>query len=380
MKYAKKFRVVPYTTETPALSQIASTFNTALTTKTYPDEKVKIYNQALSKIKEMKAENIPPPPTVENNNYEINKEIEGEDEEKRNVRIAKEIAELEKRNAQDISSKTLVDYSNSDKVSKYKRKKPQFDTDKFIQLLDELIENSNLTKSKVEAIQQLLPPSSYNNISKNLFSTPWGSRFKDADWSMSFNSQLNPSTVGKHNTNYLTNISGVSPNPKKRKSEIMPLYNIDENSSDENSPDENPQPSNRTSFYIPKNDKNKLNLPKDIDLDNLIYTKRTNAVPKSILKPAKFVPKVSDESLMQVDTPAKNNRQNTPKQSGVKQSSVKLQDKNTPTNTRQNQQPATPKNNHQNTPKQPQHQNLPKHLQHQPTNTPHKSTKRNKQS
>ena len=67
---------------------------------------------------------------------------------------------MEKRNAQDISSKTLVDYSNSDKVPKYKRKKPQFDTDKFIQLLDELIENSNLTKSKVEAIQQLLPPSS----------------------------------------------------------------------------------------------------------------------------------------------------------------------------------------------------------------------------
>ena len=89
---------------------------------------------------------------------------------------------------------------------------------------------------------------------------------------------------------------------------------------------------------------------------------------------------MSDESLMQVDTAAKNNRQNTPKQSGVKQSTVKLQDKNTPTNTRQNQQPATPKNNHQNTPKQPQHQNLPKQPQHQPTNTPHKSTKRNKQS
>lgn len=34
-------------------------------------------------------------------------------------------------------------------------------------------DNSNLTRSKVEAIQQLLPPLSYNNISKILFSTPW---------------------------------------------------------------------------------------------------------------------------------------------------------------------------------------------------------------
>ena len=36
----------------------------------------------------MKAENIPTPPTVENNNYEVNEEIVDEDEEKRNERIA----------------------------------------------------------------------------------------------------------------------------------------------------------------------------------------------------------------------------------------------------------------------------------------------------
>ena len=53
MKYAKKFGVVPYTTGTLALWQIDTTFNTK--TNTYPDEKVKICNQALSKIKEMKA-------------------------------------------------------------------------------------------------------------------------------------------------------------------------------------------------------------------------------------------------------------------------------------------------------------------------------------
>ena len=72
----------------------------------------------------MKAEYIHTTPRVENNTYEVNEEIDGEDEETRNEGIAKEIAELEKRNAQDISSKTQVDHSNSDKVPKYKRKKP----------------------------------------------------------------------------------------------------------------------------------------------------------------------------------------------------------------------------------------------------------------
>ena len=41
MKYAKKFKLVPYNTETHGI--ISNTF---------PDEKVKINNQALSKIKD----------------------------------------------------------------------------------------------------------------------------------------------------------------------------------------------------------------------------------------------------------------------------------------------------------------------------------------
>ena len=88
---------------------------------------------------------------------------------------------------------TLSDYSNLKPVRKYKRKKaPEFDNEKFIKLLDELIENSNLTRDKIEAIQNLIPPTSYNNISKNLFSTP-------ASLSMSLNSQLNPpSTIAEH--------------------------------------------------------------------------------------------------------------------------------------------------------------------------------------
>ena len=106
-----KHKFNPYTT---VLSQIATTFNTALTTKTYPDEKFKIYNQALSKLKELKSENIPKATPEENKNYDVSEEIEGEDEKARNERIAKEIDELETRNAQDISFTTLTDYSNSD--------------------------------------------------------------------------------------------------------------------------------------------------------------------------------------------------------------------------------------------------------------------------
>ena len=99
------------------------TFNAALTTKTYPGEKKTIYNQSLSELKELKSENIPTASTVENKNYDVSEEIECEDEKVRNERKAKEITELEKRNAQHISSKTLTDFSNSDQVQKYKRKK-----------------------------------------------------------------------------------------------------------------------------------------------------------------------------------------------------------------------------------------------------------------
>ena len=75
MKYAKKFKLVPYTNETPAASQIVSTFNNALTTDKYPDEKVKIYNQALSKIKDLNPANIS---AIESKNYEEDDEISGE--------------------------------------------------------------------------------------------------------------------------------------------------------------------------------------------------------------------------------------------------------------------------------------------------------------
>ena len=65
MKYAKKFKVVPYSIETPAVSQLTSTFNNSLTKLTFSDEKVKIYNQGLSKIKELNSENIPDIPVTD---------------------------------------------------------------------------------------------------------------------------------------------------------------------------------------------------------------------------------------------------------------------------------------------------------------------------
>ena len=55
----------------------------------------KIYTQALSRIKDLTAENITQG-IEENKNYEVNEEIIGETEEKGQKRIAKEIEELEK--------------------------------------------------------------------------------------------------------------------------------------------------------------------------------------------------------------------------------------------------------------------------------------------
>ena len=85
MKYAKK---VQSSTETPSVSQLISTFNNALTKNIFWDEKVKIKNQAFSRIKYLTAENIPHG-IEENKNYEVNEEIEGEKVENRYNRIAK---------------------------------------------------------------------------------------------------------------------------------------------------------------------------------------------------------------------------------------------------------------------------------------------------
>ena len=95
---------------------------------------------------------------------------------------------------------------------------------------------------------------------------------------MSMNSELNqPSTIGLHRSNYLNNISGVSPNTKNKRSEIILLYYIEENSDNESS-----QPSKQTTFYIHKNnnnlnlDKNQFKLPSGIELDKIVHNKRNH--------------------------------------------------------------------------------------------------------
>ena len=57
MKYEKNFKLLPYSTETPEVSQVTTKFNNALKSNTFPDEKVTIYYQALSKIKDLTTTN-----------------------------------------------------------------------------------------------------------------------------------------------------------------------------------------------------------------------------------------------------------------------------------------------------------------------------------
>jgi hypothetical protein len=154
MKYAKKFKLVPYTNETPAASQIVSTFNNALTTDKYPDEKVKIYNQALSKIKDLNPANLS---VIESKNYEEDDEISGESAEARKDRIAKEIDKLEKYTTAYNASKTVKDYSNSDflKTKKFKEKS-KFDNEKFMTLLDDLVKNNITVTARLQDIYNLI--------------------------------------------------------------------------------------------------------------------------------------------------------------------------------------------------------------------------------
>ena len=154
MKYAKKFKLVPYTNETPAASQIVSTFNNALTTDKYPDEKVKIYNQALSKIKDLNTANIS---AIESKNYEEDDEISGESAKARKDRIAKEIDKLEKYTNAYNASKTVQDYSNSDflKTKKFKEKS-KFDNEKFMTLLDDLVKNNITVTTRLQDIYNLI--------------------------------------------------------------------------------------------------------------------------------------------------------------------------------------------------------------------------------
>ena len=132
MKYAKKFKLVPYSAETPASTQINAALTNSLRMPTIPEQKVKIYNTALTKLKELQDENQIKP--VLNTNYEI----EHNDED-----ISKEISDLEKQTIQNKASENLKDYSKPNQLNDIKiKRKRKFDNEKFDILLNKLTQDS----------------------------------------------------------------------------------------------------------------------------------------------------------------------------------------------------------------------------------------------
>lgn len=156
MKYAKKFKLVPYSAETLASTQINAALTNSLKMPTIPEQKVKIYNTALTKLKELQDDNQIKP--VLNTNYEI----EQNDED-----ISKEISDLEIATLQNKAGENLKDYSKPDKLKKVLiKKKESFNNEKFFKLLTELIDNNNKSREKLDNLIQL----------KNTYSTPF------SDW------------------------------------------------------------------------------------------------------------------------------------------------------------------------------------------------------
>ena len=146
MKYAKKFKLVPYSAETPASTQINAALTNSLKMPTIPEQKVKIYNTALTKLKELQEENQIKP--VLNTNYEI----EQNDED-----ISKEISDLEKQTIQNKASENIKDYSKSNNLNEIKfKRKEKFDNNKFLNLLEDIAVNNYNTNAYLLSIQNLL--------------------------------------------------------------------------------------------------------------------------------------------------------------------------------------------------------------------------------
>ena len=146
MKYAKKFKLVPYSAETPASTQINAALTNSLKMPTIPEQKVKIYNTALTKLKELQEENQIKP--VLNTNYEI----EQNDED-----ISKEISDLEKQTIQNKASENIKDYSKSNNLNEIKfKRKEKFDNNKFLNILEDIAVNNYNTNAYLLNIQNLL--------------------------------------------------------------------------------------------------------------------------------------------------------------------------------------------------------------------------------
>lgn len=128
MKFARKFTVVPLTSiETPAGTDINNTLLSSLRINANPDDKIKIYNQALSKLRELSTEinqndNMKQIlddfyTTVSKNNLEKVQSVQD---------IEKQIKEVETEAVKIEAAQNLKDYSKSEFNTVQFQKKPEF--------------------------------------------------------------------------------------------------------------------------------------------------------------------------------------------------------------------------------------------------------------
>ena len=277
MKYAKKFKLVPYSTETPGVSQVATTFNNALTSNTFPDEKVKIYNQALSKIKELN----PTDTSIDKkyDKFEENNDDPNEDPDDRKKRIAKEIEELEKITSEQTASKTVKDYSNSDflKTQKYKEKS-KFDNEKFMNLLTTLSNDLYSSYGKMYHIEKHL------NMLSGLQQGENATKMEELRNLRNIVSNLNPNLTW--NDNSLTYKNNTL----------------------------NPRYSAATPEYVDKSINNTINTPKKLKntpIDTPKNTVKLKETPIQIENQADYIPILNKSDSLKKVSP----EQNTPKRS-----------------------------------------------------------------
>ena len=128
MKFARKFTVVPLASiETPAGTDINNTLLSSLRINANPDDKIKIYNQALSKLRELSTEinqndNMKQIlddfyTTVSKNNLEKVQSVQD---------IEKQIKEVETEAVKIEAAQNLKDYSKSEFNTVQFQKKPEF--------------------------------------------------------------------------------------------------------------------------------------------------------------------------------------------------------------------------------------------------------------
>ena len=128
MKFARKFTVVPLTSiKTPASTDINSTLLSSLRINANPDDKIEIYNQALSKLRKLSTE------INQNNNMKQILDDFYTTVSKNNIEkvqsaqdIEKQIKEVETEAVKIEAAQNLKDYSKSEFNTVQFQKKPEF--------------------------------------------------------------------------------------------------------------------------------------------------------------------------------------------------------------------------------------------------------------